>query len=36
MIIYVKKKMPTDYIEYVDNLLISLYKTRKFLVKQIY
>lgn len=31
-----KKKMPTDYIEYVDNLLISLYKTRNFLVKQIY
>jgi len=31
-----KKKMPINYIEYIDKLLISLYKTRTFLVKKIH
>ena len=33
---YVKKKnLPECYINYIDNLLISLYKTKKFLVSKI-
>ena len=33
---YVKKKnLPETYVNYIDNLLISLYKTRLFLVKKI-
>lgn len=33
---YIKKeKLPQNYINYIDNLLISLYQTRKYLVKKI-